>query len=828
MGGRKRVTRHIRGQIVIAGVLLLCFIWAGLYFFVQNERQQALDRTIQQATSYSRAFEEHIVRTIRGLDQIVLFLKYRVEKEGWNLDVPRLIAEKRFEGQPFVQLGVANASGDVVANNIVPFVKANVRDRDHFVAHQASDTKKLFISRPIVARVSGKWSIQLSRRINNPDGSFGGIALSSIDPYYLADFYKLVNLGKHSSISLIGRDGFVRVWQVDTTLGVGEDLRKNPLMEIVAAGGAGTYTVQSPIDGIRRIYCYRELSEYPLMVAVGVAEEQVFLDLNQRLVAYYWFAGAMSVVVCLFVGVSLLIISRRRQSEVQIVLREIAEIAVSAPSLDELYEKIHQSVSKVLPSENFFVAMVDQDSQEIVVVYCVDETQSISKRRPFAKGFSEYILRQQQAVFLTTTDFAVLAQSGELDLQFMPGGECLGAPLRSAVGELFGVIVVFSIHHTTLIKPEDTALMATIAAQVSMAIEWKRTEQELHYSQTRYRTIMEQSFEALAVIDINTQEVMEVNQRFTELFGYSLPQDAPLYVNQFVVDSQTNLDRYYHETIRQQNVLVSEVRHFRHKNGLDVFVERAGTLIRVEGREIYLASMRDITAERYRQVALERDIEAASLLQRGLLPELPEVPSVSIRTIYRPLRFVSGDSYHLEWCNGGKLLRGFLLDVSGHGLATAIQTASVNVLLREASKSNLPLLGQLRRINTRAEKYFTDDTYVAMLGFELDLLAKELRYVGAGITQFFANEKVIDTPGMFIGMWRDADFTMNVLPIADGDRFFFLTDGFTDVMKRAENLDPPPICNDFAASVAALEQLAAEGALRDDATAICLQINQME
>ena len=74
------MTRHIRGQIVIAGVLLLCFIWAGLYFFVQNERQQALDRTIQQATSYSRAFEEHIVRTIRGLDQIVLFLKYQVEQ----------------------------------------------------------------------------------------------------------------------------------------------------------------------------------------------------------------------------------------------------------------------------------------------------------------------------------------------------------------------------------------------------------------------------------------------------------------------------------------------------------------------------------------------------------------------------------------------------------------------------------------------------------------------------------------------------------------------------------------------------------------------------
>jgi PAS domain S-box-containing protein len=803
-------------------------IWAGLYFFVQNERQQALDAAVQQATGYSRAFEEHILRTIRGLDQIVLFLKYQVEKDGWNLDVPRLIAEKRFEGQPFVQLGVANANGDVVANNIVPFVKANVRDRDHFTAHQASDTKKLFISRPVVARVSGKWSIQLSRRINNPDGSFGGIALSSIDPYYLADFYKLVNLGKHSSIALIGRDGFVRVWQVDSTLGVGEDLRQNPLMKVISAGGAGTYAVQSPIDGVNRIYCYRELPEYPLLVAVGVSEEQVYLDLNQRLVAYYWFAGAMSVVVCLFVGVSLLIISRRRQNEVQVVLREIAEIAVSAPSLDELYAKIHQSVSKVLPVENFFVAMLDPANRDIVVEYCVDETQSMPRRRPYGKGFTEYILRQQRVVFLTAADFATLAQAGEIDLQFMPGGECLGAPLRSAAGELLGVIVVFSIRATTLIKPEDTALMATIAAQVSMAIEWKRTEQALHYSRVRYRTIMDQSFEALAVIEINNQEVVEVNQRFTELFGYSLPQDAPLYVNRFVIDSQNNLDRYYNETLKQRNVLPTEVRHFRHKNGRDVFVERAGTLIHVEGREIYLASMRDITAEHYRQAALERDIEVASRLQQGLLPELPESPWVDVRTIYRPLRFVSGDSYHLEWCNGGKLLRGFLLDVSGHGLATAIQTASVNVLLREASKSNLPLLGQLRRINARSEKYFTDDSYVAMLGFELDLLARELRYVGAGITQFYANGKIIETPGMFVGMWRDVDFTMNVLPIAVGDRFFFLTDGFTDAMNRAENDELSPVGNDFNAIVAALERLATEGTLRDDATAICLQIKKIE
>ena len=39
----------------------------------------------------------------------------------------------------------------------------------------------------------------------------------------------------------------------------------------------------------------------------------------------------------------------------------------------------------------------------------------------------------------------------------------------------------------------------------------------------------------------------------------------------------------------------------------------------------------------------------------------------------------------MEWRNEGSLLRGFLIDVSGHGLATALQSASISVLLRESA-----------------------------------------------------------------------------------------------------------------------------------------------
>lgn len=197
--------------------------------------------------------------------------------------------------------------------------------------------------------------------------------------------------------------------------------------------------------------------------------------------------------------------------------------------------------------------------------------------------------------------------------------------------------------------------------------------------------------------------------------------------------------------------------------------------------------MRDMTEERRRQAELTRDVELARRVQRGLLPELPESRFVAVKTLYYPSNFVSGDSYHLQWLHGEKLLRGFLVDVSGHGVATAIQTSAVSVLLREASMSPRPLIELMGWVNARLLNYFMDGAFAAILSFELDMTSRELRYVGAGITQFYVNGRKIETPGMFAGLWEDAEFNAGVLPVAEEDTFCFLTDGFTDALAQPEN-----------------------------------------
>lgn len=84
------------------------------------------------------------------------------------------------------------------------------------------------------------------------------------------------------------------------------------------------------------------------------------------------------------------------------VLREIAEAAVRASSLDELYHKVHQSVSRVLPAKNLYVSLIDSVHCQLVRPYCADETATIPLQRPLAEqGLTNYVIRQRRAVFVT-------------------------------------------------------------------------------------------------------------------------------------------------------------------------------------------------------------------------------------------------------------------------------------------------------------------------------------------------------------------------------------------------------------------------------------------
>lgn len=255
-----------------------------------------------------------------------------------------------------------------------------------------------------------------------------------------------------------------------------------------------------------------------------------------------------------------------------------------------------------------------------------------------------------------------------------------------------------------------------------------------------------------------------------------------------------------------------------------VFAGYIGSCVDVTDKIEAQKLKKQLDMKRHAEMAVMREIRLAHRLQQALMTKPISTAQVEIHTIFEPQQFVSGDVFHLEWRNNGKLLRGYLVDVSGHGLATALQTAAMNVLLHETAELDMPLSEQMRWLNRRAAQYFEEAAFAAAIAFEVDLVARELRYVGAGITEFGAKAHgvngLVPVSGIFLGITEHGDFSSGAIELKTGDAFFFITDGLSDQMKPTGIIKG----NSFDESVKHLRHLATDKTKRDDATAVCIHV----
>src|SRR5262249_36018337 len=164
-----------------------------------------------------------------------------------------------------IAIGWTDAAGNLEAHTYdrVP-PRASLSDLPHFTAQSGAAGTGLFVSWPIRSAANGRWVTAISRRIDNPDGSFAGIVAAPLDLDYFVSTYRQLRLG-NGSVSLLHLNGMVLTRVPTDVNSTGKSFRDSPLFaEHIPKAAVGNFEAVSVIDGISRILGYKVLSGLPL------------------------------------------------------------------------------------------------------------------------------------------------------------------------------------------------------------------------------------------------------------------------------------------------------------------------------------------------------------------------------------------------------------------------------------------------------------------------------------------------------------------------------------------------------------------------------------
>jgi C4-dicarboxylate-specific signal transduction histidine kinase len=307
-------------------LLLIAGTWGFVIQQTRFERRVAIDDAVRQNVNRTIAFEQYVRRTLEAADLVTRYVGGRFARGAVGDEFagtpgrPAIISGNVARNGTFVGVTVTNMRGDILATSArVPLPRTNIADQPAFRFHAARSTERLYVSQPLRSPLLGQNLIWLTRRLNNPDGSFAGVISINILPDQFTAFYRDAQVDPMDVMAVVGLDGIVRARRMGRVSSSGEDVRSGPVTQVQMSGRqtSGTWLGPNPRDGLVRYVSHRRMHGYPLFVTYGVLESEVLAP--SRLRARIFIAGAalVSLMFVAFAALFTLMLSRRERGEAE-------------------------------------------------------------------------------------------------------------------------------------------------------------------------------------------------------------------------------------------------------------------------------------------------------------------------------------------------------------------------------------------------------------------------------------------------------------------------------------------------------------------------------
>lgn len=187
-----------------------------------------------------------------------------------------------------------------------------------------------------------------------------------------------------------------------------------------------------------------------------------------------------------------------------------------------------------------------------------------------------------------------------------------------------------------------------------------------------------------------------------------------------------------------------------------------------------------------KQKALNEDLRAAAMIQQSLLPmHLPSLPNLEISWLCHPCELVGGDICSISKADEDSSIF-YILDVSGHGVSSAMVTVSMTQYLQQKQFLN-SLLSPKQVLSALNQDYPFEKFNMFSTIFYMLFNSKsgQLTYSSAGhppavYLQQTKPFQLLTTNGILIGVDSQFQYEEIEQTLKNGDKIILYTDGIIE------------------------------------------------
>ncbi|MEJ7806055.1 MAG: signaling protein, partial [Telluria sp.] len=176
-------------SLPLFALILLIVIWMTTAHFIDIERASAQAAARDSSRELLDTYEAQVQRNLGGIDQTLKVLKYAVELKGPAGALPALNQQGLLPSGVVFVVSIADRNGKIVASN-PPAAFIDVSSQSYFAYHRDTASDMPFVSQTLRDQANPEWHLHFTRRLNDADGKFAGVAIVEVDPAYFTSGYE--------------------------------------------------------------------------------------------------------------------------------------------------------------------------------------------------------------------------------------------------------------------------------------------------------------------------------------------------------------------------------------------------------------------------------------------------------------------------------------------------------------------------------------------------------------------------------------------------------------------------------------------------------------